>query len=572
MYAHQDQIYSYLPNATVESAIMPKIIGPIPYDKWEKRVWNELQNRLPASWRVVSNVSYQWKNTDGYLRDGQADFVVLAPGLGLAVVEVKGTKKIWVDDDGIWNKIGWNGEKLKLKEPPPEQACRNMHNLSSRVAVELKEAVFPGLFGWLVVYPNGEVQGKLDTYLPSSVVQKKDLHKIKHAIENVLRERGNATIGKKFTDSYTHKVAQILSNANFIVNAVDTELDVIEEGDDIDKLTRQQFAALRGAFDLPSVSVVGPAGSGKTILAMWKLEAMIASGRKALFVCYNTALADYLRYKHHDIASNIVSIDNYFLAITEVRPQIGNDFFRTKLPELAYIPINGMSDSEKFDAIIVDEGQDFGLARLQALYFLLKDSGSSQWLVFSDQRQNLYQGEQTYEIEAEVTFRLYENCRNTKKLNSATNAICKTNVIAMEGVPAGIMPSVELCKREYMAQKVWLLASELSPDGGAVILSPYMLHNSCMKDSTKGHGLELTTDINFLGKSGYVFFSTIKSFKGLEAGHVIFIHADVPEANKALSDEDIYVAFTRASTRLDVLTSQLEAQTWYESQLSALSS
>ena len=39
---------------------------------------------------------------------------------------------------------------------------------------------------------------------------------------------------------------------------------------------------------------------------------------------------------------------------------------------------------------------------------------------------------------------------------------------------------------------------------------------------------EVTEDIENLGKAGYVFFSTIKAFKGLEAENVILIHPDIP--------------------------------------------
>ena len=88
-----------------------------------------------------------------------------------------------------------------------------------------------------------------------------------------------------------------------------------------------------------------------------------------------------------------------------------------------------------------------------------------------------------------------------------------------------------------------------------------------MKDNLKGYGLELTEDIHLLGKSGHVFFSTIKSFKGLEAKHVVLVHADKPGANMALTEEDLYVAFTRATTRLDIVTTNEAAESWYHQSL-----
>jgi DNA helicase IV len=86
-----------------------------------------------------------------------------------------------------------------------------------------------------------------------------------------------------------------------------------------------------------------------------------------------------------------------------------------------------------------------------------------------------------------------------------------------------------------------------------------------MNDTRRSHGLVLTEDISKLGQAGYVFYSTIKSFKGLECRHVIFIHADKPDVTQALGKEDLYVAFTRASARLDVVTANLEAADWLSS-------
>ena len=46
---------------------------------------------------------------------------------------------------------------------------------------------------------------------------------------------------------------------------------------------------------------------------------------------------------------------------------------------------------------------------------------------------------------------------------------------------------------------------------------------------------------------------------------MIFIHADKPDVTQALGKEDLYVAFTLASARLDVVTANLEAADWLSS-------
>ena len=102
------------------------------------------------------------------------------------------------------------------------------------------------------------------------------------------------------------------------------------------------------------------------------------------------------------------------------------------------------------------------------------------------------------------------------------------------------------------------------------MLSPYKLKNSCMSNSRKAYGLNLTEELSDADQSGFVFFSTIKSFKGLEARHVVLIHVDRPEANSAFAEEDLYVALTRATTRIDIVTSNKNAEDWFAGLLNTL--
>ena len=551
---------------------MPRLIGSVPSDKWEREVRRQLSKQLPDNWIVICSVSWALKDGFGTVKDGEADFVILAPDLGLAVVEVKGSKSVYVGEDGTWYRRDFSGREIKLEESPPEQANRNLHTLTKVVKDELslgESNTFPGLHAWIVVYPNGEVEGKIDLYDTSTLITKNRMHQLGGAIREALLSKGSDNTGKKFSQQLADEAAKILTNQRFRVVKVDTELDANDDEDNIEELTRQQFAALRGAFELPRVAIIGPAGSGKTLLAFWKLSALLEEEKNAIFVCFNKKLAESLRLKNPDMANAIFSVDSLFWNKVDDHSGSGvSGFYSKVLPER--VMDSFYSEDAKYDAIIVDEGQDFGDERIFALYELLKDNDTSQWLYFGDNKQDLY-GQGTNEtLGAEVTFRLYHNCRNTERINAATNKVCSGVVKPMPGVPNGELPHVSICKVDSMAQKAWYLVNELSADGGAVILSPYKLENSCMDTSRKAYGLNLTEDISKLGEPGFVFYSTIKSFKGLEARHVVFIHADEPGKNPALTKEDLYVAFTRATARLDIITPNKEAELWLSGLLSTL--
>lgn len=124
--------------------------------------------------------------------------------------------------------------------------------------------------------------------------------------------------GTEFTADMAGRVAAILSNASFRVAPRDAPLDANDDTVDIDELTRQQFAALRGAFELPRVAIVGPAGSCKTLLALWKLDALLEEGKRALYVCFNKALAEYLRQANPEMSAAITSVDRFFFQLAEM--------------------------------------------------------------------------------------------------------------------------------------------------------------------------------------------------------------------------------------------------------------
>jgi len=542
---------------------MPLVRGYTPADVWEREVLKEMKKRFPPDWIVISNVSYMWSDSS-FRRDGQVDFVVLVPNVGMAIVEVKGSQGIVIDDMGKWLKRERDGGYIVLSEPPPEQASRNCHNLRHKLSRLLGEKDFPGLYGWLVIYPNGNVQGSLDMYYPDTVLGKKNLYKLKNVILSVLNGRGPARLGAKFTRLVMEKTEKYLTNGYFIVEPVDTELEAKEDSLSIDHLTRQQYYVMKGVLEHPSVAIAGPAGSGKTLIAIWKLQDALANNLEAAYVCFNKSLREFLSTKYPALSDSIKSVDKLFIDLTNEKPDSSDDYFTKTLPNKVGEFSWDMDDKDKYDLIIIDEGQDFGDERIIALHGLLKEK-TGQWLMFYDRNQNLYQSESEPSYLPEVTFRLYHNCRNPSSVNETTNSVCHTEVLSFEGVPVGIAPTFEYAPLDRTAEIAWSKIHDLYPDGGSVILSPRKLSNSCMNAFQKAFSLTLTQDVSKIGLPGFVVFQTIKSFKGLEGEHIVLIEVEKPQTHSIFTPEDAYVAFTRATSRLDVITCSQESLDWYKS-------
>lgn len=537
---------------------MATLLGVAPTNEAERKVLKQLQQQLPEDWIVLPSVSWALRQ-NGYVRDGEADFVVLVPNLGLVVLEVKGTKEFEVREDGRWYrkdpKQGW----IWIRRTPMEQACGNAHQLVSRLKELNRWKEFPGLFGYCVVYPSGEANQLPELFDRTTLITSRDLAQLKEKIVECLEARGSSSLGVKFESAIVQNAATQLTQQGFKVTEADSSIDAETDSYVIDTLTQQQYAAIRGIFSFDSLAVVGPAGSGKTLLALSRLRALLDEDVYAIFVCYNVNLAEQLRKQYPEFSQQIYSVDKLLWRLIEKaglnpkRPSITHlsDYFRNELPELA-AKRSTIEQNEKLDAIIIDEAQDFSASQLLALYDYKKDSGS--WLLFSDSRQKLYHDTAETLIGCDVVFRLSYNCRNSVRINGQANKLLKESVESMPGMPTGVMPVFE--KTANPAKRVWELINQFKDQQKIVVLGPYNLDNPLcsMRGHLRGYGCELVSIRDDVNLENAIEYSTIKSFKGLEADMVILVDASIPGQDPAFTIEDYYVAITRARSRLFVFS------------------
>ncbi|PMS38696.1 nuclease-like protein [Trinickia symbiotica] len=149
--------------------------------------------------------------------------------------------------------------------------------------------------------------------------------------------------------------------------------------------------ARRLAFTPFRLRVIGTAGSGKTQLAVQVMKDAAASGKRALYVCFNRPLADHIAR----VAPAGAKVANYHQLCDAVARDAGwlpdfqtTDVFARLERAFADAPI---SDNWRFDVLIVDEGQDFQEPWVEALARLVRPDGAWWWL--EDPLQNLYMRE-----------------------------------------------------------------------------------------------------------------------------------------------------------------------------------
>lgn len=151
----------------------------------------------------------------------------------------------------------------------------------------------------------------------------------------------------------------------------------------------------------------GPAGSGKTFVLAGRAAVLAGEGKKVLILTYNITLINYIldmavRFTQSGKVRDQIVAVNFHAWCKRVAFETGNsaeykeilsgfdldEIMQDKLAEAVKSWLINCSDSERWDAILVDEGQDFELSWWQALRSALREDGEA--LLCADSTQNIY--------------------------------------------------------------------------------------------------------------------------------------------------------------------------------------
>ncbi len=202
----------------------------------------------------------------------------------------------------------------------------------------------------------------------------------------------------------------------------------------------------------------------------------------------------------------------------------------------------------RFDAIVVDEGQDFAEDWWIPLQLALRDPNDGILYVFHDENQRIYRRASTFP-EGLAPIPLTKNLRNTQPIHALARRYWSGGEFIAVGPEGRAVQFEELTRPQDVEKTVSrvlhrLLREESVPADDVAVLSGLALKKSQLGRRGQIGTFQVTSDQE--AEPGKVLLDTIHSFKGLERPVVVLVELEDVLAN----DELVYVGLTRARTHL----------------------
>jgi hypothetical protein len=503
----------------------------------EYAVWKALRTALPDDAVLLHGV----KVLDGP-NGRELDFVVVWPGVGVGVIEVKGGT-VWSDEHDVW----WMeraGKKKQIENPMAqvETARHALHRFLEKAGSPAAKARTQHL----VVLPHTSVPENFDpSECPrAQVVDREQLARVVPILRDLVEKgSGHAPLDASDVPAFVNLFVQQLvpdATAAAAEHEERAEQMAVQQLDVLDLLSRQKRFTL-----------IGGAGTGKTVLAVEQAHRLAQEGKRVALVCYSRGLGRYLQQR----AATWKKPPAYVGLFHDLALQWGappppegdkSAYYEEELPRFLGEAAVGRPDL--FDAVVVDEAQDFGDLWWPSLMECLKDKANGGVFIFMDEGQRVFQRKGAAPVDGEP-FLLRRNFRNTKRIAQTFGSLAADEV-RFHGHEGTNVRFVQ-CSAEdavSMADDVVDALLDVWEPGQIALLTTKNRH-PIHREIVEFHGDEAYWDVYFEGED--VFYSSVSGFKGLERTCVILTVNGF--SSEAQAKEMLYVGLSRARSQLVVV-------------------
>lgn len=523
-----------------------------------------------------------------YKVQAEADFIVLAPQLGILCIEVKGCDVSRVD--GTWTYHYPSGP-VTTPEGPFRQASSAAHSIRSYIGKHDKSLA--RLLVWsAVVFPAIEFDDQSPEWHAWQCIDRQALgaRRFGDICADVLsrahrhmRESGKHwydSARSKPSSSEAQKVADLL-RGNFEHRGFERfGVDHVEQV--LDRFTEEQYLALDEMSANERILFEGAAGTGKTSLALESARRASEEGKRVLLVCYNRLLGSWIRDSMERLpswrrggseATTLHSLMQHLTGGAEDPTSDSQAYWTHLLPDRCISSLIMASGEIQYDVLIVDEAQDLVLdGYLDVMDLLLKGGLSSgRWSMFGDfDRQSIFAGgANASELKDLLAKRasarlasrhLRTNCRNAPMIANAVTAACNLQPgyarVLNNNIDGRVNPHFYDSEKK---QKALLesLAGELSSTLGSESVRVLSLRRDEVSCAAllQAEGSRIFVPLRSGGRDReHVNYATVHAFKGLESPAIIL--TDIDNLDDLATQRLLYIGMSRARVTLDMLMHQ----------------
>jgi hypothetical protein len=521
----------------------------------EKKVFDSLK-AIQDQYDIFYSRSFV---TDGVGKrpEYEIDFIIVNPQKAIICLEVKGGQIKYSGSQDSWFQ-----NSKALKKSPDKQAQSASHSLLNLFSNLLYEIPV----GWGLCFPDCQLIDRNNVSPNVSkfqIIDEQDLNHIDKSLPMVFDFVQNQYPDKKGIKRWQYeKFKKLLLRDIGFVQILSTK--IFRDERQFVKLTKQQLNIFTRVAENKNVITNGPAGSGKTIIAKTLAQDLANEGLKVLFLCFNRTLANKIRYEFdreeknievktfHSLSRNMIENED---ATWWSENKNKEDFWDIEVP-FKFESLSSFIEN-CYDALIVDEGQDFKELWYDVIFKMIKPEGRKY--IFVDQMQDIFNrftqmpGNQQF-----FTYSLYENCRNTTKIVDYLSQVTKKEIKVFENSPPGDDIVIKEFKNQIAEQKFLLdeiksLTIEHSIQSNQIlIILNSSKEDSCISNVKKIGKFDLKSlDNKARFERDTIHYTTINTFKGLEADVVFIVDSHLIDNN--MQSKVIYTEASRAKHKLYIL-------------------
>jgi len=526
----------------------------------ECKVFDRLERQLDSSFVVFYSRPWLGIRPDGSEIDGECDFMVAHPDLGILAIEVKGGLISYDPGSDEWSSKDRFGFRHRIKNPVGQARSSKYQLLAKlRDSADWHSRFIAARHG--VIFPDSaRPSGDLGPDAPLRIFC--FLEDFETDLGEWVRSRFGDTADTSGTEHLLGrdglKALEKLLAAPFQLN-VPLGHYLAEDERALSLLTTEQFRILAALEDVARAAIAGGAGTGKTVLAMEKTARSAGAGLRTLYVCFNRPLAEYVARElrgvqnlgvttFHGLCKRLSAAASIPEPTGVPEPKLLKDVY----PELLVQSLE-IKPQERVDCVVVDEGQDFEAHWWAALDAMLDPAGAARLYVFYDSNQRVYGDALNLPREVNlIPVRLTLNLRNTRRIYDVVRPHYRgfpIEPVGPEGTPVEWIEadtsSEQYSKLVQVARRM-TGAERIPPEEIAVIVGT---NNRLQQIAASGRlsGFPVTRcDVE---ANGSITVDTVRRFKGLERSVVILL-VDPELVDDA---ELTYVALSRPRSHLVLL-------------------